>query len=294
MFGNSEKHAYRRLIGENIEIEFHLEPKLKTTSIDPSQLDQILVNLAVNARDAIMGAGKITVETQNMLIDEDYCEKRMESNQGEFVMLAVSDTGCGMDDKTISQVFEPFFSTKKTGKGTGLGLATTYGIVKQNGGFIHVYSEPGKGSTFKIYLPAINDEVSEETETAKLKDPGGNETILVVEDEMSVRKLAAITLERNGYKVLEADSPAEAMKISSKYKGVIHLLLTDVVMPGMNGRELQKQLTAARPEIKALFMSGYTANVIAHHGVLDPGLHFIQKPFRPKDLSLKVREVLDH
>ena len=289
---NAEK-MLQRLIGEDIEIKFFLEPKLKTTRLDPSQLDQILLNLVVNARDAIEGAGEITVETQNILMDEEYCSSRVDARPGDFVMLAVSDTGCGMDDKTISQVFEPFFSTKKTGKGTGLGLATTYGIVKQNGGFIHIYSEPNHGSTFKIFLPAISDKTIQETEKPLQEDSGGDETILVVEDEKSVRRMAAITLERNGYKILEAESPDEAIKISSEYGDVIHLLLTDVVMPGMNGRELQIQLTATRPGIKVLFMSGYTANVIAHSGVLDPGLSFIQKPFRPKDLSLKVREVLD-
>jgi signal transduction histidine kinase len=292
LISNSEK-MLRRLIGESVEIIFYLEPKLKPTRLDPSQLDQILLNLMVNARDAIKGVGKITVETQNILMDEEYCGNQMESKPGEYVMLAVSDTGCGMDVKTVSQVFEPFFSTKNREKGTGLGLATTYGIVKQNGGFIHVYSEPDKGSTFKIYLAAVNDEIPRKNETAKPEDPGGNETILVVEDEESVRKMAAITLERKGYNILQAASPAEAIVISSNYKEMIHLLLTDVVMPGMNGRELLSKLVSVRPEIKSLFMSGYTANVIAHHGVLDPGLSFIQKPFRPKDLSLKIREVLD-
>ena len=289
---NSEK-MLKRLIGESIEIIFSLEPNLQNTRIDPSQLDQVLLNLVVNAKDAIENIGTITIGTQNILIDEEYCSDSMESQPGEYVILAVSDTGCGMDDKTVSQVFEPFFSTKKAGKGTGLGLATTYGIVKQNGGFIHIYSEPDKGSTFKIFLPSTRGKATSETEKTVPRDLGGDETILLVEDEPSVRKMAAITLERNGYKLLEAASPDEAIKISSEFKEVIHLLLTDVVMPGMTGRDLQKQLLPARPDIETLFMSGYTADVIAHHGVLDPGLNFIQKPFNPKDLALKVRKVLN-
>lgn len=290
---SASEQMLRRLIPENIKIIFSLEPGLKATRLDPSQLDQILINLVINARDAIEDVGKITVGTQNILMDEEYCREQFDCESGEFVMLAVSDTGYGMDDKTISQVFEPFFSTKAEQKGTGLGLATTYGIVKQNGGSIHVYSEPGKGSTFKIYLPAINEDIDEKTADAETKDAGGNETILVVEDEYNVRKIAVTALARNGYRVFEAASPAEAIRISSEYKEDIHLLLTDVIMPGMNGRDLQLKLVSSRPGIRTLFMSGYTANVIAHHGVLDPGLNFIQKPFRPNDLSLKIREVLD-
>ena len=290
---SASEQMLRRLIGENIDITFSLEQGLKTTRLDPSQLDQILLNLVVNARDAIEDIGKITVETQNILIDEEYRRKQLGFKPGEFVMLAVSDNGCGMDDKTISQVFEPFFSTRAEQKGTGLGLATTYGIVKQNGGNIHVYSEPGRGSTFKIYLPAVNEDITEKTAITETKDPGGNETILVAEDEDNVRKIAVIALERSGYRVLEAASPAEAIRISSEYKEDIHLLLTDVIMPGLNGRDLQLKLASSRPGIRTLFMSGYTANVIVHHGVLDPGLNFIQKPFRPTDLSLKIREVLN-
>ncbi|MCM2284073.1 MAG: PAS domain S-box protein [Desulfobacula sp.] len=284
----------QRLIGEDIDLLWKPAKNLWAVKMDPSQIDQILINLCVNARDAIAGVGKLTIETGVVSFDEAYCRDHTGFIPGDFVLLGVSDDGSGMDKETLNNLFEPFFTTKETGKGTGLGLATIYGIVKQNNGFINVYSEPGQGSTFKIYLPRFFDDgrISAVTQTEK-PVPGGNETILLVEDEPAVLNLTRMMLERKGYSVLSAATPAEAIDMAASLADKIHLLMTDVVMPGMNGRDLARRLTALYPDIRCLFMSGYTANVIAHQGVLDEGVAFIQKPFSMNNLADKLREVLD-
>jgi PAS domain S-box-containing protein len=285
----------RRLIGEDIHLAWMPGANLFPVKVDPSQIDQILANLCVNARDAIEGVGKITIETQDITFDEAFCASHMDFTPGEYVLLAVSDNGCGMDKETQSKLFEPFFTTKEVGKGTGLGLATVYGIVKQNSGFINVYSEPGQGTTFKIYLPQHETGTPVQTDTATAKPVAcGNETILLVEDEPTLLRLATIMLERLGYVVIVAKTPGEAIHLAHEHSGPIHLLMTDVVMPGMNGRDLAKNLLSIYPGIKSLFMSGYTANVIVHNGVLDEGVHFIQKPFSLKDLGAKLRDVLEY
>ena len=284
----------KRLIGENIDLVWNPKANLWPVKVDPSQIDQILANLCVNARDAIAGFGKLTIETENCVLDEAYCALHVGVAPGEYALLAVSDSGCGMDKETLSHLFEPFFTTKETGKGTGLGLATVYGIIKQNNGSINVYSEPGQGTIFRIYLPRQEGKQGEaRTEGAARQTPRGNETILLAEDETAILKMTAVILERQGYTVLAASTPGEAIRLAREHAGEIHLLITDVVMPEMNGRELAKSLLALNPNIKSLFTSGYTANVIAHHGVLDEGVNFIQKPASLRDLMVKVREVLD-
>jgi PAS domain S-box-containing protein len=283
-----------RLIGEDIDLAYHPHTNLWSVKMDPVQIDQILANLAVNARDAIGGVGKITIETKNAVLDDAYCAEHMGSVPGEFVMLTVSDNGCGMDKTTVDQIFEPFFSTKEVGKGTGLGLSTVYGIVKQNNGFISVYSEPNEGTTFKIYMPRYQGGPSLKTLTGSEEVPKGDgETILLVEDDAGILRMARMMLERLGYAVLTANSPHEAMEIAGEHSGRIHLLMTDVVMPQMNGKDLAEQVMKIRPETKTLFMSGYTANAIAHQGILDEGVNFIEKPFMSDSLARKVREVLD-
>jgi PAS domain S-box-containing protein len=283
----------RRLIGEDIDFAWKPAIRLWPVNMDPSQIDQILANLCVNARDAITGVGKITIETENVCFDESYCADHAGFIPGEFVMLAVSDNGCGMDKETQERIFEPFFTTKEVGKGTGLGLATIYGIVKQNQGFINVYSEPGKGTTFRIYLPRYGGDM-DEASTGIVSEiiPGQGETVLLVEDEQKIIRMAQIMLEKLGYRVLSASAPGEAIRLASEHTGEIHLLMTDVVMPEMSGRDLADHLHALYPDLRVLFMSGYTADVIAHHGVLDAGVCFIQKPFSFRDLSTKVREAL--
>jgi signal transduction histidine kinase/ActR/RegA family two-component response regulator len=284
----------QRLIGEDIHLAWVPCANTWPVKVDPSQIDQILANLCVNARDAIDGVGKVTIETGNAIFDEVYCAEHTGFTMGEYTLLAVSDDGCGMDKETLSKLFEPFFTTKETGKGTGLGLATVYGIVKQNEGFINVYSEPDQGTTFKIYLSRYIGK-AEHVWVTGLKEPAmrGEETVLVVEDEPAIMRLSKRMLENQGYQVLAAASPGEAIRLAEAYAGEIQLLMTDVVMPEMNGRDLAKKMHSMYPNIKRLFMSGYTANVIAHHGVLDEGVHFIQKPFSIKELAAKVREALD-
>jgi PAS domain S-box-containing protein len=280
----------RRLIGEDIDLVWKPTAYLWPVEMDPSQIDQILANLCVNARDAIGGVGKLTIETGIKTFDEEYCSKHPGFIPGDFVLLAVSDNGCGMGKEVLDNLFEPFFTTKDVGKGTGLGLATIFGIVKQNNGFINVYSEPGQGSTFKIYLPRIfTDEDTDKVVPEKKAAAGGTETILLVEDEPSILRMTRMMLERKGYSVLPAATPGEAIDLAKTHTDKIHLLMTDVVMPEMNGRDLAGQLIPLYPEIKILFMSGYTANVIAHHGVLDDGVAFIQKPFSMADMAEKVR-----
>ncbi len=284
----------RRLIGEDIHLVWLPGKNLPPLKMDPSQIDQILANLCVNARDAINGVGKITIETGEAAFDKAYCAVHAGFAPGEYALLAVSDNGCGMDKETIGHLFEPFFTTKEVGKGTGLGLATVYGAVKQNNGFVNVYSEPGQGTTFRIYLPPhlAGTRVRADAATAKTA-VCGSETILLVEDEPAILRMAAMMLERLGYAVMTAQTPGEAILLANEHTGPIHLLMTDVVMPEMNGRDLAKNILSIYPGIKRLFMSGYTANVIAHHGVLDEGVHFIQKPFSSKDLGAKLRDVLE-
>jgi len=284
----------RRLIGEDIELDWRPRADLWPVRMDPSQVDQILANLCVNARDAIQDVGKVIIETDNASIDAAYCEDHPEFKPGDFVMLAVSDDGSGMDRETLNKIYEPFFTTKEMGQGTGLGLATIYGIVKQNEGFINVYSEPGEGTLFRIYLPRhAGDEGDQRRLPAEEVIAGDGETLLVVEDDPAILKLTVQILASLNYTVLKARRPAEAVELARQYEGDIHLLVTDVVMPGMNGRELSETLIGIHLGIKTLFMSGYTADVIAHRGVLDADVHFLHKPFSKQRLAAKVREALD-
>ena len=283
-----------RLIGEDIDLAWLPGDGLWRVKMDPSQIDQILANLCINARDAIDGVGKITIETKNIVFDSAYCADHVGFVPGQFAMMALSDNGCGMEKEIMENIFEPFFTTKDVDKGTGLGLSTVYGIVKQNNGFINVYSEPGKGTTIKIYLPRDEGTAVEIQEKTAAEIPQGRgETILLVEDDLPILKLAEKLLHSLGYQVLVADTPQKAVRLAREHTGRIHLLVTDVVMPEMNGLELANELQAHYPDLKGMFMSGYTANAIAHHGVLDEGVHFIQKPFSKRDLAIIVRKVLD-
>lgn len=279
-----------RMIEEDIHLQFAPGKDLWTIKLDPSQLDQILINLAVNARDAMPDGGRLTIQTSNVSIDSEYISKHYFFTPGEYVLLEMTDEGAGMDQETLSRIFEPFFTTKELGRGTGLGLATVYGIVKQNNCFINVYSEPGQGTTFKVYFPrAAAEEITKKTGEAPIASVSG--TVLLVEDSEPVRRLVADLLEAVGYTVLAAETPFEALSLCEKEGAPIDLLLTDVVMPGMSGAELRDKIAAIRPEIKVLFMSGYTENVIAHRGVLKEGVHFIQKPFSMRDIAAKIHQV---
>ncbi|MCD6588123.1 MAG: PAS domain S-box protein, partial [Candidatus Fermentibacteraceae bacterium] len=284
----------RRLIGEDINLSWHPGPGRMTVFVDPSQLDQILANLCVNARDAIDGVGNVTIKTDHVSFDKKYCADNPEFIPGEFIMLSVSDNGCGMDSDTLVNIFEPFFTIKSVGEGTGLGLATVYGIVKQSNGFINVDSEPGRGTTFRIYLPHHAGETGliEAQEVAETPT-GLGETILIVEDETPILRLVQRILENLGYTVLAASTPGRAKVLLEEHTGHIQLLITDVVMPEINGRDLAESLKAQYPMLKVLFMSGYTASAIAHRGVLNSGVNFIQKPFSIRALAVKVREVLN-
>ncbi len=283
----------QRLIGENIDLTWIPGTGLWPVSMDPSQVDQVLANLCVNARDAIKGVGQLTIETANREFNREFCQSHDAYLPGQFIMLAVSDDGCGMDTRTIANLFEPFFTTKEIGRGTGLGLATVYGIVSQNNGFIIVESEPGRGSTFRVFIPryagspAVSGEKVSTVTAAK-----GSETILLVEDEPSILEIGRKMLEHLGYRVLAAETPGAALQVAREHAGEIQLLITDVVMPEMNGRDLARNLLSIHPRIRRLFMSGYTADVIAHHGVLDPGVHFMQKPFSLQELAMKVQAAL--
>jgi PAS domain S-box-containing protein len=285
-----------RMIGEDIDLVLVPSPNLWPVRADAGQIEQVIMNLAVNARDAMPSGGKLTIETANVTLDDDYARLHAPLRPGDYVMVALSDTGGGMDAETQSHIFEPFFTTKGQ-KGTGLGLSTVYGIVKQSGGYIWVYSEVGRGTTFKIYLPRVAQmgemaaQVAAPIQFQKVEP--GTETILLVEDEANLRYLARQYLEKQGYKVIEAADGAVAMQIAVAHEAVIHLLLTDVIMPGMNGRELAQRISEIRPNVKVLYMSGYTENVIGHNGMLDAGVRLLQKPFNLRDLKSKVREVLD-
>ena len=285
----------QRLIGENIHLQWYPGNNLWKIRIDPSQIDQIMANLAVNARDAISDVGRLIIETKNVVFDDSDWQSLSGLLPGQYVMLAVSDNGCGMTPKTMDSIFEPFFTTKTAGEGTGLGLSTIYGIVKQNNGFINAYSEPGEGTSFKIYLPRHTEKQSSSVDA---QEPGphlptGSETVLVVEDETAILQLTGSMLEKLGYTVINAESPKAALHLAETYGEKIDLLITDVIMPEMNGRALFRQLSACNPEIRALYMSGYTSRVIAQHGVLEKGVQFIQKPFSIRELALKVRQAVE-
>ncbi len=284
----------RRLIGEDIELLWKPAANLWPIKMDTSQLDQILTNLLVNSRDAISGVGTVIIETAKAEIDEAYCQIHQDFVVGEYIVLTVSDTGCGMDKETCEHIFEPFFTTKKTGEGTGLGLATVFGIVKQNDGLINVYSEPGKGTTTKIFLPRhVQETVGNSEKSTKTEIMRGTETVLLVEDEKALLQLAKTQIEGLGYTVLCSNSPLQAIKLADEYVGDIHLLITDVIMPEMNGRDMQKRISDLRPGIKCLFMSGYTADIIAHKGFLEEGIHFLQKSFTEEELAVKIRKALN-
>jgi two-component system cell cycle sensor histidine kinase/response regulator CckA len=284
-----------RVIGEDIELTTFLTDDLGRVKTDPAQIEQVILNLAVNARDAMPSGGKLTLETNNVELDKDYARTHISVAPGHYVMLSVSDTGCGMTPEVKDRIFEPFFTTKVKGKGTGLGLSTVYGIVKQSGGNIWVYSEPDKGTAFKIYLPRVEEEIDVLSSQEEVLDlPKGNETVLLVEDDISVRDLAARFLLGQGYKVLEATNGNEAIQIAQEHlKEKIHLLLTDMVMPQMGGKELVGRFKSLHPGIKVLFISGYTDTTITHHGLSEPNTALLQKPFSLTSLAKKVREVLD-
>jgi CheY-like chemotaxis protein len=285
----------QRLLGEDVELATALDPAAGAVSADPGQLEQVLLNLAVNARDAMPSGGRLGVATSRLTLAEEHMERRHRMPAGDYACLAVTDTGVGMDEGTQAHLFEPFFTTKEVGKGTGLGLATVYGIVKQSGGYVWVYSEPGRGTTVKVYLPRVAGEAA----AAPLAAPspaevrGGDETVLLVEDATPVRTMARRGLEGRGYLVLDASDGPAALELSARHAGRIDLLVTDVVMPGMSGRELAERLAPHRPSMKVLYTSGYTDDTMVRQGVLTAGVAFLQKPFVPDTLARKVREVLD-
>jgi len=283
----------RRMISEDIEYNTVIDPRLGSTKADPGQIEQVVMNLVVNARDAIEGGGTITVETANVDLDEEYVRTHPGVRPGPHVMLAVSDTGEGILPEVFPHIFEPFFTTKEVGRGTGLGLSTVYGIVKQSGGSVWVYSQLGRGTTFKVYLPRVEEPATVVVESLQHPATSGAETVLLVEDEPALRDLIKIALVKSGFTVLDVGNPADAIKLCRQHTTPLHLLLTDVIMPGMDGPSLAKQVQKARPDIKVLYMSGYATNFIMHEGLVDAGTNFIEKPFHPRALLSKVREVLD-
>ncbi len=292
LIANLEK-MLGRLIGEDVNLVTRLHMGLGNVRADPGQLEQVIMNLVVNARDAMPNGGKLTIETANADLDESYAQGHVTVQPGHYVMVAVSDTGTGMDAETQARAFEPFFTTKEKGKGTGLGLSTVYGIVKQSGGNIWVYSEPGKGTTFKVYLPRVEETVAQgPTRSGDSLPAAATETVLLVEDDPSIRTLAKRVLEERGYRVLEADSGKDALERVHREKGPIHLLLTDLVMPDMGGTELASRLQDKHPTIRVLFMSGYTDDGVVRNGLLESGRAFLQKPFTPTMLVRKIRDVL--
>jgi PAS domain S-box-containing protein len=293
---NETGKMLQRLIREDIEFLTVLEPELWKVYADPMQINQVLMNIVVNARDAMPGGGKLTIETANMELDNIYFQDRgVESAlSGSYVMLVVTDNGTGMDEETRFRVFDPFFTTKEKVGGTGMGLSTVYGIVKQNNGYVWVYSEPGKGTTFKVYFPKVAEDVTAGKEQAKVSDEiSGSETVLIVEDNDALRKLAKNALRKYGYKILEAENGEKALNVSETHEGPIHLLLTDVVMPRMSGTDLSEKLRSIRPETRVIYMSGYTADTIVRNGILRQNINFIEKPFSLESLAKKVRQVLD-
>jgi signal transduction histidine kinase/ActR/RegA family two-component response regulator len=284
----------RRLIGEDVDLQLVLRPDLGMVSADPGQIEQVLMNLVVNARDAMPKGGTLTIETANVDLDETYSARHLAVRPGPYAQIAVSDNGGGMDEVTQARLFEPFFTTKASGRGTGLGLSTVFAIVKQNGGNLDVYSVPNRGTSVKVYLPRIDRPAAVEAETSRPTVVGGSETVLLVEDEEIVRRLVRETLVRAGYKVLDTSDPLEAQRLSDNYRGRIHLLITDVVMPKLSGRELAEGLRGRRAGMKVLYMSGYTDNAIVNTGILHKEVAFLQKPFTPAALTEKVREVLEN
>jgi two-component system cell cycle sensor histidine kinase/response regulator CckA len=292
---NNMEKLLLRLLGEDVELQVSLSSSLGMVKADPGQIEQVIMNLAVNARDAMPRGGKLTLETRSHVIDESYAREHAVVHAGQYAMIAVSDTGMGMDAETVSHIFEPFFTTKEIGKGTGLGLSTVYGIVKQSGGYIWVYSEPGRGTSFKIYLPIVRGGTTDEAGGRPTLTPTyrGTETILLVEDEDGVRALIREVLQRHGYRVIDTRNGPEATQACERHEGEIHMLLTDVVLAQITGTDLARQLSPMRPRMKVLFISGYTEEAIVHQGVLEEGTAFLQKPFTPNVLARKVREVLD-
>jgi two-component system cell cycle sensor histidine kinase/response regulator CckA len=286
----------QRVIGEDIELDFQADAKIGSVQADPGQLEQVIVNLATNARDAMPAGGKLTIATANVDLDEAYADLRVVVRPGHYVQLIVSDTGCGMDKETQSHIFEPFFTTKEQGKGTGLGLATVYGIVKQSGGHIWVYSEQGHGTTFKVYLPRVEAAAESPRYAERRKElPRGSETILLVEDDASLREVTYEFLQSSGYTVIAAESPEQALRLAESHNGRIDFLLTDIIMPKMNGRELATRLVKMQPAMKVLYVSGYADGIVrdGSHGPLEEGLAFLQKPFTRRGLTHKIREILD-
>jgi CheY-like chemotaxis protein len=283
----------QRLIGEDIELNLKLGSDLGRVTADPGQMEQVIMNLVVNARDAMENGGAVTIETTNVMLDKEFTSKYIGVKSGPYVLLCVSDTGSGMDDATKARLFEPFFTTKTRDKGTGLGLSTVFGIVKQSGGTVEVFSEPGKGTSVGVYLPRIDQPASVESAALKVKMARGSETILVVEDDEMVRGLVRETLVRHGYHVLDAADPADAMRKADAYSGPLQLLITDVILPKTNGRELAQLLVGKHPEMRVLYMSGYTDQVVINSGIQHADVAFLQKPFTPNGLAEKVREVLE-
>jgi len=282
-----------RLIGEDVEFAVALASGLGAVRADPGQLEQVILNLTINARDAMPSGGRLTIETANVTLDEVYAREHQGASPGRYVMLAVSDTGIGMDEATRSHIFEPFFTTKELGRGTGLGLSTVYGIIKQSGGYVWVYSEPGRGATFKIYLPEVDERPEDLNPATPEPVAGGGETVLLAEDDPSVRAVASDVLSQKGYRVLRAADGQAALQLAQGQAGKIHLLVTDLVMPGMTGRELADALMVERPDLRVLYMSGYTDDTVVRHRVLEEGMPYLQKPFTARSLASKVREVLD-
>jgi signal transduction histidine kinase/CheY-like chemotaxis protein len=283
----------RRLIGEDVDLQLVLRPDLGTVSADAGQLEQVLMNLVVNARDAMPKGGTLSIETANVDLDESYAGRHLAVKPGRYVQIAVSDNGGGMDEVTQARLFEPFYTTKASGRGTGLGLSTVFGIVKHCGGNLDVYSVPDRGTSVKVYLPRVDQPVAVEADSARRQVTVGSETVLLVEDEEMVRHLVRETLVRAGYKVMDTSDPVEAQRLSQNYRGRIHLLITDVVMPKVSGRELAEELHARRTSMKVLYMSGYTDSAIVNTGILHKEVDFLQKPFTPAALTQKVREVLE-
>jgi signal transduction histidine kinase/CheY-like chemotaxis protein len=283
----------RRVIGENIEFEIVPDPELGRVKVDPGQFEQVIMNLAMNARDAMINGGKLTIETKNTELDHAYASERPGITPGAYVSIGVHDTGVGISQELQARIFEPFFTTKERGKGTGLGLATVYGIVKQSGGHVSVYSEVGMGTSFRVYLPRVTDPLETTASRSASHPERGSETVLLVEDQPALRELFATMLRQSGYRVLSAASPAEALELSKSHPDKVHVLMTDVVLPGMNGRALAEQLAEIRPGIKILLVSAFTETVVARSGKLVSGTRFLQKPFTHKDLARKLREVLD-